>query len=315
MRFNQLKPFELHLKGPLAPLHVILSEDEGFLEWSEEAVLKAFQGTVVRCERLTHDWLIPSLFNEKRLFIAPLDGGELALQLPLPDCHVLLYGKRLLSNTKVYKWADEKGVIFQLPQMKPYEKERILMEWLTEEARKEGKILSLEIAKKFVEMQEGNFSLLRREWEKLLTYVGEKKTLVFEDVQKVAIRTPKEEVFSFVDALLRGDGKATFSRLDDLLAIESSPIALLKLVRNGFQNLLQLHTLMAQGAPPEAIQKDLPYMQGRLLDQLLNSAKKRSLKGVQQTLIRIDQLETEYKNSVRGDPLFLDYFVASLLKN
>lgn len=323
MKFTALNLFENYLATNRPSVCLVLSDEEGFREWGESAVLKSLSDAKVqRFDRLTKEriygsYLLPSLFGEEELFIAPLEEGESLIEAKLFDPpkghHLLLVGKKLLSTTKLYKLFEEKGVIFHLREMKAYEKEKLLIEWLLESAKNEGRIFPVDLAKRFVEMQEGNVALLKREWEKLLTYIGEKRAISPEDLQKIGIRSPKEEVFSFVDALLKGDGSAIYKRLDDLLAIDSSPIALLKLVRNGFQNLLQLHSLLAMGAPPEAIQKDLPYMQGRLLDQLLTSARKTTLRTVQKTLCLIDQLEIEYKGSVRGDALFLDYFVSTIL--
>lgn len=318
MKFNQPKAFEQHVKQYSGSFYLILSEEDGFREWAEKVVLATQVGaTIQRWDRLTREklslFLSPSLFGDREVFIAPLEDNE-AIPPYFPAGRVLiLYGKRLLSNTKLFKEIDEKGVIFQLPSMKTYEKEKLLMEWLMEAAFKEKKGITPDVAKKLVEMQEGNFGLLQREWEKLVNYVGDRKTITTDDLQKIGIRSPKEEVFSFVDALLRGDGAFAIKRLEDLLALESSPIALLKLMRNGFQNLMQVHSLIATGQPPEAIQKDLPFMQGRLLEQLLGSVRKTNLKQVQKTLCLIDQLETEYKSGSRSDAVFLDYVVSKVI--
>ncbi len=318
MKFNQPKAFEQHVRQQPHFFYLILTEEEGFREWAEKVVLEAFRGaTVQRLDRLTKEklslFLSPSLFGDQEVFIAPLEDHETIPARFPPGRALILHGKRLLSNTKLFKEIDEKGVIFQLPAMKPYEKEKLLMDWLMETAVKEKKSLAPDVAKKLVEMQEGHFDLLQREWEKIVTYVGDRKAITADDLQKIGIRTPKEEVFSFVDAMLRGDGPFAIKRLQDLLALESSPIALLKLMRSGFQNLMQVHSLVALGHPPEAIQKDLPYMQGRILEQLLGSARKTNLKQVQSKLYLIDQLETEYKNGSKSDAVFLDYVVSQIL--
>lgn len=318
MKFNQPKAFLQHVKENQTPFYCILSEDEGFREWAEKVILsKNHDAKIQRLEKFTKEklnhFLTPSLFGEREVFIAPLEEfGGLPSHFPAGRV-LILHAKKLLSNSKLFKEIDEKGVIFQLPTMKTYEKEKLLMEWLLETAIKEKITIAPDVAKKLVDLQEGQFDLLQREWEKLVTYVGEKKAISAEDLQKVAIRTPKEEVFSFVDALLKGDGAFAFKRLEDLLSLESSPIALLKLARSGFQNLMQVHSLVKVGHPPEAIQRDLPYMQGRLLEQLLSSYRKTNQKQVQKTLCLIDELETAYKNRVGSDALFLDYAVSSII--
>lgn len=96
----------------------------------------------------------------------------------------LLIGAR--AKTPLSNAAEKEGVVLDLSDEKPWDKEKRLAEQLSERAKNSGKRLSPDAASLLFERLDKDAALLEAEIDKLISFVGERSAIVREDVLEIS---------------------------------------------------------------------------------------------------------------------------------
>lgn len=334
MKYQNLASFEKHLQSAsphhFAPLYLILTNEEFQKNLAHETLdrhLKSspFQKKIFDMKDLTQEVLsqeleTESFFSKNEVII--LNQGDSMRQeikslleeyLDRPNLKkmLFLFFESLSSNTNLYKKIEKVGIILDLSRnLKPWEKERELKEWLIQEAKKRAKRLSNEGVHLLLQQIGANDGLLFQELQKLILYVGERDDILPKDVQDVCLSFPHGTIWQLREAILLKNTALSLKIGRELLS-QSSLLALLKQIRGGLQMGLQILDLTEQGRGGE-ISKLFPYLQGPSLDRHLQMAKNFGHKSLKTNLILIDHTEIEAKNSTTSEEILLELLLIKL---
>ena len=149
-------------------------------------------------------------------------------------------------------------------------KEGQLPQWVVQEAATRLDMnLGFQEARVLVQRCGDNQNMLLRELEKLQMY-AEGRRVTADDIRLLATPTVEASIFDLLDSVALGRGSATFTAVDDLLALgERAEVLFARIARN-FQNLAKVAALRDEGMRPEAIQVELkmkPYPVKKLMEQ------------------------------------------------
>lgn len=303
------------------PVYLIVAKDLSFRSWLLEHLLKMFSKNVKRyteqtASHLQTELMQTNLFSTKQhlVFSAETPSKEtlhsLACYLEQPKSQqvLLIAFAQLLPTSSLFKLAEKQGVVVAIPELKVWEKERVLTEVLTvRKVRMEHSLI-----KKFLHMVHFDPLLMERELEKIELYTKGEKQITEEMLQAICLDEQEETVFQVVDEIVEGKA-AAFSGVTHLLSSQGSPILLLRCLRQSFGLLYEIRQLMEQKAPYTAVQKKYPYLKGKILDQKVRQAKRFSLDEMAKKLVQAESLELLYKTGSRSDEMFMDLLVAELL--
>lgn len=270
MRYQNLKSFQKHL-ATAAPDHlchcylIILSDDYERTKWLKEILVApnvCFSGAEVSVEQIL-DALSPTLFGGQPVVIVDeverLDkkGLEL-LAANLPGSGYLLLGAR--KKISLTTAVEKEGVILDLSEEKPWDKEKRIAEQLSQRVEQAGKRLASDVAPLLFERIGIDPALLDREIDKLLCFVGERPTIERSDVFRISASNSTHTLWQTAEEIVWGEGKIA-------LPEASAFHALLPALRSQLQLGCKIAALSSTGASTAEWSASLPKIWPKTLEK------------------------------------------------
>ncbi|HSX13822.1 MAG TPA: hypothetical protein VLE96_05320, partial [Chlamydiales bacterium] len=212
MKCQNLKDFEQTIGEARVFLVIIPSDQERF-----DVLQKVIQKIPCFAQTFSADVDCGALFDA--LMSPPLFGGQtLAL---LDECEslkkkevdmiaefleknsiagFLLLGSR--GKTPLSKVVEKKGVVFDMSEEKPWEKEKRIVDTLCALAKQEGKILSSDASRLIIEKVGMDLPTLSQEVKKLICFVGDRKSIERTDIFCLSATSDLETPWQIAEAII-----------------------------------------------------------------------------------------------------------------
>lgn len=238
------------------PLLVIEGSDDFFLEDCVERYLDLWKrrtdGEVVRlsaAELLAkgdHLHGGRSLFGTKTLYIiddiSSLKGKKSAGLSPLlreieGDLSFLFVDAEAVPQALLEE-ADQKGAVFILEAMKPWERQPFIVSWVQAFVKKRGKGIDKDASNVLAQAFAEDRGSLIQELEKLCMYRLNDPSITLKDVEQIGTIDLQPTMWQLLDGLLAGDAKAVTNCL--VQSSDMHDIAVLRFVKNQLEKLLQI---------------------------------------------------------------------------
>lgn len=226
--------------------------------------------------------------------------------------HYLILTAANLSRTSFYKQAEKIGIILDLPDVKPWEKEKRLVEWIAKQVSQERKIISHQACQYIVKYIGTEQQLLQQEIDKLVCYIGEKKEITISDIATLCANLNVETVWQLGEAVFRREARTALRIIKSILQEGAPFLPLLRQIRSQFQTEYHICTLLSRGASPEAITQEYPYMKGQILERHIQLARHYGADSFKKGLLSIDAVELQSKNSAIADELLAELLIIKL---
>ncbi|WP_068466551.1 DNA polymerase III subunit delta [Candidatus Protochlamydia phocaeensis] len=341
MKYDNLRAFEKHLEGAsphhFSPLYLILGKDHPECRESIELVLRflapnlqarefsvrTFDGAQLGTEELLIELYSKNFFADKRvLYIQQaeklkkpvLEQLEKGLSHLDRSLYFILSASSLSKQTSFYKAAEKEGVILELGEIKPWEKEKRLVEWVSKQAISGRKLMAYPVCQALVKYAGLDSALLGQELEKLFCYVGDRKEITLQDVSRICTPQSSDTIWQLGESLFRRDSASAVRIVQALLAEGQALLPLLRQIRTQFQTDYQICLLINQGKQASDIAHEFPYMKGTILDRHLFFAQQYGLAAFKQGLLAIDAMEMRVKNSQADEGLLAELLVTQLTR-
>lgn len=341
MKYSNLKAFEKHVDGAsphhFSNLYLIIAPDS-FLrktavnylskallakEPQPELCLKYLEGSRSEPDSLSGELDAFSLFSKKQVTVI-----ENAEKLPKssmkmlenyfsqtnPTTYLIISAESVNRSTNFYKNAEKVGIVLELAEPKPADKEIILLEWANAKVLSAGKQIDAQACQHLVKQSEGDAAFLNMELEKLFCYLGERNKITLQDISAVCATVNLETIWQLGDAIFRRDGAAALRISKALLQSGTAFLALLRQIRNQMQTDFQVCSLLINGQGASEIGKLFPYMKGYILDRHIQAAQSYGINGFRQGMKQIDAYELLAKNSDLDHELLIELLIAKLTK-
>lgn len=334
MKFTQLGAFQEALQSQqLFPLYTIISKNpyekqqitEILLQFllknnvKRQHTLKNLNSQDLTLSILSQELNTLSFFAPKRIICIneaenlakPILGYlEKAFSSLTLDLQLIITATEINRATKFYKSADKYGMIVDIAEEKPWEKEKKLLNWIMEKLSAEGKKITPQACQAILKQSGSDQSLLHQELEKLLCYVGNRNQITIQDISAICAHCNIETIWQLGEAIFRRDAASALRISKALLEDGTHLIALLKQLRFQFQAQFQICSILKNGGNAGMVAKEFPYMKGAILDKNINSALQFGLDACKNGLIAIDEAEVMAKNSqtdlgILGDLLII----------
>lgn len=339
MKYDNLRAFEKHLEGA-APLHfsrhyLIMGKEEfecreaidlviKFLlpkENDREMALHVIDGAEAELNELMTDLHSQSMFVPTRvIWIQQADKLKKPIieELEKYVSHIprsqylILSTTGIAKNTRFYKVAEKEGVVLEFAEVKPWEKEKKLTEWVGKQAAKVRKLISFQVCQALVKQVGTDAPTLNQELEKLFCYIGDRQEITLQDVANICTNHQVESIWQLGEALFRRD-TATALKISHALLTDGQPLLpLLRQVRSQFNSEFHICTMLHQGKTGQDIQQEFPYMKGQILDRHIESARQYGLEAFRQGILAIDETEMRIKNSQIEEQLLAELLMIKL---
>ena len=256
-----------------------------------------------------------TLFAKKRVLLlqnadsldkAAMGKLEAYFAMPNPAVYLVITATTVNRATNFYKKAEKAGIILDIAEEKPWEKEKQLAEWLHEEARKQGKHIEMQTCGILLKQLGTDQALLHQELEKLINYTGERKDITPQDISVICIHVNVENIWQLGEAIFRKDTASALRIGKALLSEGVALIALLRQIRAQFQTEYQVCSILSAGGNSFDVTQQFPYMKGHILERHLQLAQHYGMQNFKNGILKIDETELQAKNSAADPDVLAD---------
>ena len=325
VRYNQYKAFEKHLQSStpsnFSALYSLIIKDPGERALSFDLLKKKLNaGTVVlfQADSQGEKELLSqlddlSLFSGRQLLhlqgCEKLSKGtqsslEKRIQHILPSIILVLSAETLSKQSAFYKAIEKHGVVLEIGEEKPWEKEKSLAEWIIERAHQEKKTIDPEAVNILARGTQGSLAILASEWEKLLTYCSEKAKISSNDVLSICCLASNDTGWLLGESILAQNHKGALETAHRLLDQGTSLFPLLRSLRHQVTTALFLATAEREGKR-DMISQKFPYLKGHMLEKQVQAAAKFGPRRLAKAIQTIDEYEFKAKDGCDDPKLLL----------
>ena len=322
MKYQNLGAFKKHLSSA-APDHLCRSYLIAIHDdFEREAALKSLlsflpkesritlNGGETSCKDIAEALLSPSLFGGEPVVI--LEEGEKlgkkeqetlkdCVQLSLKSGYLLCSAKSKVSFLSLFEKA---GVVLDLLEEKPWEKEKRLAEEIYFQVSSAQKRIAPDAVQLLLEKLGTQSAAIHSEIQKLLCFVGEKKTIERLDVLQIVAGEKEEVVWKIAEGFV-WDRK--------MQEIEATSFhALLPSFRSELQVGLKICDLIEHQIPKEKWGAFLPRLWPKLLEKRTSQAEKLGRDYFRKGLDFLFEIELLSRSGTSREEALLDLFQYSL---
>jgi DNA polymerase-3 subunit delta len=209
MRYLSVEAFEKHVEEALphhpSSLYTLLLADPFERRWLVDSILSPLKKECLswNVERyLASEYTVYSFIEElssetllssKRILIydeiEKIKKGEWSLLFhslqSLSSGTLVILSGTSVSEPHFYDTLKKEIILLDLSSEKPWDRKERLRRWLLDKVRRQGKMLSTADLAPLLERRGWNFAFLLQEIDKLITYVGEKKSIDQQDIERL----------------------------------------------------------------------------------------------------------------------------------
>lgn len=337
MKFDNLRTFEKYFTDspstPLSPMYLITAKESLERDEALNLLIRVFQrakkkknclffeGEKINDQEFSEALQSRSLFESSSLIVLKQsDKLRKSLQVLMESfledsspLHVLiLVAPSLSKNTNFYKSIEKKGVVLDLPEERPWEREKRLMESTQKIFSEERKSISYPACQSLVRRSQGNSHILSQEIEKLICFCDQKKEVTLQDVEVISSYEESETIWKLGEAIFSFEVTLAL-RIARKLFREGTPfLTLLRQIRVQFQTDYQVALMLDCGKSDKDISSEFPYMKDSILKKHIQNAKNYGSDRFKKGIIAIDETEAKVKNAFADDEILLELLIMKL---
>lgn len=339
MKFIQLRSFEKHLVGTdlnhFSAVYFIIGKESFERKIALDALLKRLLPNEQEraCALQSHDagQLTPgkladelygmTLFLKKQVIVLHYEDKldkdlmhvlEGYFSNPNPSVYLVISAAAINKNTNFYKKGEKVGIVLDLVEEKPKEKEASIAMWMHACVANGGKRIDPAAGQRLIKLVGPTQSALHGELEKLMCYIGDRPQITLDDISKTVTPLNVENGWHLAEALFCRDVAAGLRISKALLLDGVVFFVLLRLLRTQFQTEFHICSILERGGGASEISQLFPYMKGHVLDKHMEMALSYGFKRFKQALLKIDETELEAKNSSLDPDLLMERLVIKL---
>ncbi len=223
MRYLNINSFKKHFENPLfgkikTYLIVIpdLYEREKIIRYILKKInIKNFNISKFSKEnklsKILNIFQTPSLLGGEPLVIiedveifSKQDLQNLNSYLKANDVHIIIGASLRSQASFLYSTIEKRGLVFDLSTEKIWEKEKRIASFVVEKCLKANKNISSIVIDALFERVGLDFALIENEIDKLIAFVGSKKSIEIEDIQSICPVNVNESVWKIAQEIVWG---------------------------------------------------------------------------------------------------------------
>lgn len=182
------------------------------------------------------------------------------------DICLIFIEEEIDKRIKYSKIIEKNGRVVEFP----YQNANNLVKWAIKVFNSNGKQIDQITASKFIDIAEESMLELLNEINKIILFLGERKEVTFEDIEKVCTKSIKSRIFDLIDAISQREGEKAIKLLNEMLILKEPIPKIIFLIARQLRILLQVKFLLDKGISPKEIAKKIglhPYVSEKVARQ------------------------------------------------
>ena len=172
----------------------------------------------------------------------------------IPDFTIFIFVEPSADKRgKLYKAAKAAGrdIEINMPN------ETVLTQWVGAMLKDSGKQMKKDAWIQFRDMTDSSMDNMKRELDKLVTYVGDRSQITIEDVNAICIPQIETKIFDMINSIALKDLPKTMDLYQDMLSAKEPPMRILYMIVRQFRQLAVIRELKEQGESSASIAKKI----------------------------------------------------------
>jgi DNA polymerase-3 subunit delta len=268
-------------------------------------IFRKFDGSDLNVVELIDHLGSQSLFGGEP--VAWIENGEKIPKGALQPLWPLSYGFLILSakgKTPLSDLVEKEGVVFDLLNEKPWEKEKRILAQLEAKARSAGKAMDSSALSLLLERQDLDAGLLEREMDKLICYTGDARQIRTEDVLAICTDAKSFSLWQTAESIIwEGRGEVDDTQFH----------ALVPALRGQLQLGAKIASLLAENAPHEEWNQALPKVFPKTLEKRTSAASRLGSNYFTRGLLALFDIELRSRTGSTHYGALLDLFRSKLI--
>ncbi len=234
--------------------------------------------------------------------------------IPEYSCVVIVTAENPDMRTRIMKTIRNNGVAVEFGRLKPEH----LVKWIKKQVEMRDKTIHTAQVKRFVEItgyldRDGWKTLddMTNEIDKLVEYCRVKKVIEEEDIQAIAPRNLKTNIFKLVDAIGRRDAALALCLLEDMKLAREPALRVFYMITRQFRLLLKVAFLKDAGYSAKGIASRLK-LQPFIVSSLLKQRENFSLQDLRKALICCSRRDISIKSGKIEPWLSMELLITEL---
>lgn len=196
-------------------------------------------------------------------------GGEkLAeyLSSPAESSYFVFAESEIDKRSRLFKTVQSSGRVVEFAM----QDEQTLKKWIAGILGREGKKITENTARLFLQKTGSDMENIRMELEKLICYCLDREVVTAEDVEAICTNRISNHIFDMINAIADGKKHQALQLYYDLLALREPPMRILFLIARQYNLLLQVKEMRTQGFDSKAIAPRIgvaPFIAGKYIAQ------------------------------------------------
>ncbi|UOF92861.1 DNA polymerase III subunit delta [Fodinisporobacter ferrooxydans] len=338
MHFHDLWKTIQQKNKEIAPIYLLYGTETGFMHKVISAIQKRLFGeetTELLASKFDYeDTAIQSIlleaetlpfFGERRLIVVDRFSAVTAQKQSTLDHHLdellryldnpspytvlvlLAHTEKLDERKKISKKFLANAIVCSCQPMKMDE----CKEWVMEYCRQEHVNISKETTETLVQYAGTDITALEHELEKMILYAADTKTIAESDLLNLVSKSAEQNIFTFIDHLVRLRLEKAWEALHDLLLRKEAPIYLLFMIARQYRLILQTMLQSERGYSQQQIASQLgvhPYGVKIAYEQGKTYRKKQ----LECVLSQLAEIDYRIKTGKEQDRMALERFILLL---
>jgi DNA polymerase-3 subunit delta len=231
------------------------------------------------------------------------------LENPSPTSILVMtvFADKLDERKKITKAAQKNGKVAAFLPLKEQE----LRDWILAKTRKLGVSITPDAVARLILVCGSNLTFLSNELEKMSLYAGAEGTIDEETVNLLGSRTLEQDIFVFVDEVVRQRTEKAVRLMGDLLKSKQSPIYLLFMITRQIRMMLQVKIQSGRGLSVQQIAQQIgahPYACKIAGEQ----AKRYSREQLEALIVKLGEIDYQIKTGKIEDRHALEMFLLTM---
>ncbi len=226
------------------------------------------------------------------------------------DSTIFLFVEDVIDKrSKAYKTVNKSESVIELN--KPSETD--IKAWIGSKLKAEHKSMQREAYQEFIIRTDTSMENMDTEFEKLISYIGDRDTITLDDVEEVTTKQLQSKVFDMINGIAEKNPKKVLSMYHDLLAQKEPPVKILRIIENNFRRSLKIKDLKANGYSDDTIAKEARIPRFAIPKEL-NVTKNFSSARINELLNEACDIEKDIKTGKIKDQLAVEMLMMKYAK-
>jgi DNA polymerase-3 subunit delta len=227
-----------------------------------------------------------------------------------PETTYFIFVEKEISKvTKMYKQVKKSGSVVEFAR----QTDAIIARWVENRLKKNGKRITGQAYRLFIEKTGNDMENIDKELEKLICYALDRELIEESDVEAITTEQIENKIFDMIDAVSAHQQKRALDLYYDLLALREPSMKILYLLTNQFQRIMVVKSMSNQGFTDRDIAKPAGCPEWAV-KKYRSQGRSFSMDQLKQALRRGVEYETAVKTGLLGDKMAVELFISEYSK-